>query len=305
MLVGHGSRRRPGQGSAVAAHAAALARRGLFRDVAACFLKGYPGLEETRAALTAPRLYVVPFFMSDGYATGTLIPRALGLPGPGTPKIAGPPGGPAAGPAGAPASGLSVPGPGGLSVPGPVPALLYCTPVGLAPGLAALLARRVDETCRRHGLSPGDVSVLLVGHGTLKDPASAAAARRHAARLAAQGRFARVSAAFLDEPPYLVKAAARLARPAVVVGLFAEAGLHGGDDVPRLLGLGSRKPGQGSPGERDTGEEATGEGGAGAVIGPEAVIYAGPIGPDPGMADLVLDRVRAFDAGHGSGGDGR
>lgn len=57
-----------------------------------------------------------------------------------------------------------------------------------------------------------------------------------AERLAATGRFGAVRAAFLEEPPALETALAAVPGPVVVVGLFAGEGLHGGADVPQLLG---------------------------------------------------------------------
>ena len=56
-------------------------------------------------------------------------------------------------------------------------------------------------------------------------------------------------------------------RQRVAVGHFADAGPHGADDVAKLL----------------AGLEGT-------------VAYAGPVGCDPGLVDLILDRVRRVDA---------
>jgi sirohydrochlorin cobaltochelatase len=263
VLIAHGSERCPAAETATAAHAEALRRRGLFREVKACFLQAAPGLRETVASLRSPSAYLVPCFMSEGYSTRTVIPDELGLTGPITELAQGPGRGPAE------------------------RTLFYCEPVGAHPRLADLIARRVEETCHAQGLSPAAVAVLLVGHGTLKDPASGEAARRQAARLAGRGGFASVRAAFLEEPPYLRDEATRLGgRPAVAVGLFAEAGFHGEDDVPRLLGL-----------ESEGGSTAAGG-------GPARVWYTGPLGPDPEIAEIILDQVRAFDARQLSGGNG-
>jgi sirohydrochlorin cobaltochelatase len=263
VLVAHGSEHRPAEETATVAHAEALRRRGLFREVKACFLKATPGLRETVASLRSPSAYLVPCFMGGGYSTRTVIPDELGLTGP--------------------ISELARrPGRGRAER-----TLFYCEPVGVHPRLAGLIARRVEETCRARGLSPAAVAVLLVAHGTLKDPESGEAARRQAARLAGRGGFAGVRAAFLEEPPYLREEATRLGeRPTVAVGLFAEAGFHGEEDVPRLLGL-----------ESEGGPTAAGS-------GPAGVWYTGPLGPDPEIAEIILDQVRAFDARHPSGDDG-
>jgi sirohydrochlorin cobaltochelatase len=252
VLIAHGSERSPGRASATASHAEVLRRRGLFRDVRVCFLKAVPGPREALESVEAPSVYLVPCFMSDGFSTRTVIPRELALSGPVTLRK-------------------------GQASRGRGQRIFYCEPVGVHPGLADLIGRRVEEACRARDLSAGAVSVLLVGHGTPKEPASGEAVRRHVARLEARGPFARVRAAFLEEPPYLEDEAKELGPgPTLVVGLFAEGGAHGEDEVPRLLGLAP----EGGP----------------AGPGPARTHYLGPIGPDPEISELILDQVGAFDA---------
>lgn len=263
VLVAHGSERVAAAETATASHAKALGRRALFREVKACFLKAAPGPRETVASLHSSSAYIVPCFMSRGYAARTLVPQELGLAGPLTRLSRG------------------------ARQAAPLERVFYCDPVGTHPRLTEVIARHVEETCRVHDLDPAAVSVLLVGHGTPRDPVSGEAARRHAARLEERAGFARVRAAFLEEPPYLKDAAEGLGgRPTVAVGLFAEAGAHGEEDVPRLLGLG---PAAGPPGRAAAGDGAA------------RIWYAGPIGPDPEIAEIVLDQVRAFDERYRAG----
>jgi len=128
-------------------------------------------------------------------------------------------------------------------------------PLGTHPGLASVIA----AAARAHGAGR-ESALLLIGHGSGRDPASTGTARAHAARLAASGAFAAVATAFLDAPPGIAEALAGLgARPVVAVGLFADAGTHGDDDAPRRL----------------------------AAARPDA-LYAGAIGPRPEIADLIL-----------------
>jgi sirohydrochlorin cobaltochelatase len=246
VVVGHGSKRIEPAETALFRHAQVIAARGLFGRVEACFLKSAPRLIDALAWTPGGPVFLVPFLISDGVATRTVIPGLLGFEG----------------------------APGDVVHPQFAAAdtlLLYCEPVGLHPAFPDVIRRRVLESCARQGWQPAEVGVLLVAHGTEKDAASGLAARRHAARLSGSGEFARVSVAFLEEPPYLADVADLGDRPTIVVGLFAESGLHGERDVPRLLKAAAERTG--------------------------SVIYTGPIGTDAAMADLIVDQARRFGAG--------
>jgi sirohydrochlorin cobaltochelatase len=146
------------------------------------------------------------------------------------------------------------------------PDIVVCQPVGTHPGLADAIADMARAACTAKGWATRDTALLVVGHGTVRHPDSGATARRHAARIAASDDFGEVAVGFLDEPPGVGEALARLAAPrCVVVGLFIDRGEHGENDIPRLL----------------------------AVGGHEAV-YAGPVGSDPRLTDLLLQQVQAL-----------
>lgn len=212
-----------------------MSRLGLFAEVRAAFLKGAAPLEAALEGLKARRIYVVPNLMSGGAFARRVVPGRLGLKGAVTRR-------------------------GGRL-------LLYCDPPGLNPGLARLVLARVGTLCRAASLDPGRLVLLLVGHGSSRDPASGGAVRAHARRLAAEGGFADVRVAFLDEAPRLAEVLAEgLEEPCVVVGMFAADGLHGERDVRRALA--------------NTGR-----------LG-EGLFYTGAIGGEPGFLDLILDEVR-------------
>jgi sirohydrochlorin cobaltochelatase len=140
-----------------------------------------------------------------------------------------------------------------------------CRPVGVHPRLADAMTAKALELCAGRAWRPADTAFLMVGHGTERHPDSGGTAFRHAAQIAAQGIFAEVAVSFLDEPPRVPEALKRLrAERCVAIGLFVDAGEHGEEDVPELL----------------------------APAGDRAV-YAGPIGPDPLVTDLILDQVIA------------
>jgi len=79
-----------------------------------------------------------------------------------------------------------------------------------------------------------------------------------------------VASAFLDEPPHVAEALAAVrARQSVAVGLFMDAGEHGEEDIPALL----------------------------APAGGRAA-YAGPIGIDPLVTELILEQAKGALAAH-------
>ena len=140
-----------------------------------------------------------------------------------------------------------------------------CRPIGVHPRLAAMVASKARSLCASRGWQPADTALLIVGHGTERHSDSGVTARRHAAQIAAQGLFAEVATGFLDERPRVPEALAALsAAQCVAVGLFVDAGEHGEEDIPALL----------------------------APAGDRAV-YAGPIGPDPLITELILDQAHA------------
>jgi sirohydrochlorin ferrochelatase len=77
--------------------------------------------------------------------------------------------------------------------------------------------------------------LVLLAHGSSSNPASRRAAERIAKSVARRNAFARVRPAFLEEAPFLGDAIAGWRGPALVIGLFAGEGLHGGDDVPQRV----------------------------------------------------------------------
>ena len=139
-----------------------------------------------------------------------------------------------------------------------------CRPVGSHPGLVELILDRAQSQCRSRGWRYRESGLLLIGHGTARHANSSQSLRCHAEALAASRIFAGVSCAFLDQTPDVAEALAALDSPQIVaVGHFADAGPHGADDVAAHLA--GRSP---------------------------QVAYAGPVGCDPGLVSLILDRVR-------------
>lgn len=224
MLCAHGIR---GGVGAAAAHAGRIRGLGRFAEVHACAHKGHPGLAETLAAVRARTVFLAPLLMAEAYTLRAMLRKLDGAHRPDQ-------------------------------------EVLLCRPVGTHPRLGELIAAKGLATCRDQSWHPEETALLLVGHGTERHPDADATTRRHAAEIAAGGRFAEVAAAFLDQAPRVPDALEALSAPrCVAVGLFVDQGEHGEEDVPAAL----------------------------APAGGRAV-YAGPIGADPLITELILDQVR-------------
>lgn len=224
-----------GHGSARYADAArvllghAEALRGAFRRVEVGLLNGEPSVAAALGRIEAPLVRVVPFFMEAGYFTNTAVPRALGADA----------------------------------------RLRIAAPVGTHDGLADIAQRLAMRACKDLDVAPQDAAMLLVGHGSAKAPGRALALHRCAALAASAKRFSAVGAACLEEAPYLAEALAGLRdRPTVVVGFFANAGMHVRDDVPGLLAI-------------ERGLRAT------------PVAFAGCVTDDPEMVRIIVERASA------------
>ena len=207
LLAAHGERGGGADNASVERLAAELGRRGLAADIAFGFVKGAPTIAQAVKALTTPRIIVYPLFFSDGYFTKIRLPQLLAEAG----------------------------------LPDAKRSVTILPPLGLDPGLAALVAANAARTMRNNGYAERQTGVVLLAHGSTKDTASRRATDGLAERLRALQRFSAVRSAFLEEEPALESAIERMPGPTVVIGLFAGQGLHGAEDVPRLI-AGLRRP---------------------------------------------------------------
>lgn len=79
VLVGHGSTLNAESAAPTYQHADELRQRGTFAQVVETFWKQEPYLPGVLRGVFAPRVFVVPLFISEGYFTEEVIPRELGL----------------------------------------------------------------------------------------------------------------------------------------------------------------------------------------------------------------------------------
>src|ERR1019366_815440 len=81
VLLGHGSTKNADSSAPVFQHAAELRRRKIFAEVREAFWKQEPQVKKVLPEISAPRLFIVPLFISEGYFSSEVIPRDLGFVG--------------------------------------------------------------------------------------------------------------------------------------------------------------------------------------------------------------------------------
>jgi sirohydrochlorin cobaltochelatase len=205
VLAGHGSARNPDSRLPTERLAAEIAARGLFAEVAACFLKEPPFIDEALSLVSAREVYVVPNFAGAGHITRSELPRALGLVGPLTRR-----------------DGRRI---------------HYAEPVGSHPAIPGLLRKRIEAIIAGAALDRGDIGVLLIGHGSNR-PGSSGTAESIAATLRGDGDYAQVVTAYLEQEPFVADWPTLVATPTVIAApLLVAEGLHGSEDLPPLFGM--------------------------------------------------------------------
>jgi sirohydrochlorin cobaltochelatase len=273
LIVGHGSTVNPDSSAPTLADAAEIRRRKVFADVACAFWKEEPSLRDA-LFLFDPELvrevYVVPNFISEGYFTQTVVPRELELNGRITRRPSG-------------------------------QIWKYCEPVGNHPSMTDLLLARAHEVAPH--IDPAETSLLIVAHGTDLNENSAVAAKREAERIRALGKYAAVLNVYMEEPP-LVSDWRKLttSQSVVVVPFFISDGLHSYEDIPVLLGIGSKRPTRHrSPGRPTARQAITPRAPRGEVfrrnpykIDGRSLFYAPSIGTDAGFANVIIEQTAKF-----------
>lgn len=211
-MLGHGSHLNADSAAAVRRHARAVRAQGRFGEVLEGYWKEEPSLRQLLRLARFRDVTVVPLFVSEGYFTGTVIPRELGF------EWRGP-----------------VP-PGGLSTVLEGRRVHYTRPYGVHPDMAEVIAARATEVCGEW--SPERTALVVLGHGTGRDRQSQQAIEQAAAALRGRGRFAEVQALYLDQAPRVDDWAALTRSPdVVIVPFFASEGWHTQDTIPHDLGL--------------------------------------------------------------------
>ena len=267
VLVGHGSTLNTESIEPAHEHANALRASGRFAQVRECFWKVEPPIRRVLDGIVAPRTFVVPLFISEGYFTEEIIPRELGLPAhdPNARRF------PSIHPLGA-------------------GRLFYCGPVGTHDSMTEVLLARARDVVARHPFprapKPAETTLFIAGHGTGRNENSRKAIEHHASRIRARNLYAAVHAVFMEEEPRISECYGRAqTRDLVVIPFFISDGLHSNLDIPVMLGeperlLRERHRDRQPPWRNPTEKHG------------KRVWYSNSIGTDPHLQDVILERVR-------------
>lgn len=242
-----------------------MRQRGLFARVEVAFWKQPPFLVETFQSLQAPRIFVIPLFLSKGYFTEQAIPEALGF---------------------RKSNQLSF----SRHFLRGNSACYYGYPVGTHPKITDLLLLRAQEIVKSNPNFPHsglkDTALFLAGHGTPRDRNSREALEAHADRIRRLNLYESVQTIYLEEEPMIGDCYQLSQAPQFVIApFFLSDGLHVQEDIPVLLGappeaVNTRLAAGLNPWLNPT------------CINGRLVWYAPGLGSDPLLSDIILERVK-------------
>jgi sirohydrochlorin cobaltochelatase len=258
VVLGHGTEQNANSAAPVFQHAAELRRRKIFAGVREAFWKQEPQVKAVLAELSAPRVFIVPLFISEGYFSGQVIPRELGF---------------------GPNSHLRTPD----------SEFFYCQPVGTHDSMTRVLLARAKEIVEQFPFPrapvPQDITLFIAGHGTGENEKSRQAIERQAGLIRAMNLYAGVQAIYLEESPRIADCyALAQTKNLVVVPFFISDGLHTQEDIPVMLGEAQGTVRQRLAGGQPPWRNPTEKNG-------KLVWYAPAVGSEPHVADVILERV--------------
>ena len=260
VLLGHGSTQNAGSAAPVLQHADGLRRRKIFAEVREAFWKQEPQIQKVLPKILAPRVFIVQLFISEGYFSDQMIPRALGF------------------------------APGNSELRTQNSELFYCKPIGTHESMTGLLLARAREVVEQFPFPRApklkDTTLFIAGHGTEQNENSRKTIERQMEWIRAMNLYADVHAVFLEEEPRVTECySLAQAKNIVIVPFFISDGMHTQRDMPVLLGEPKRIVQQRLEEGRPAWRNPTERNG-------RRVWYAPSIGSDPRIADVILERVR-------------
>ena len=199
ILLGHGSSKHPDSSRSVREHAEILSQTDCFAEVRCAFLKEEPLIENALDGVGEEQVIIVPDFLAEGYFTRQVVPAKLGD------KLRS--------------------------------ANICCTPpVGTHPMMAEIINDMAREVLGDWTVE--QTSLLIVGHGSGKNPCSKQSLLGHLQEVRNNTDFAQVADLWLEELP-LVSSWKEVAtkRHIIVIPYLLNDGQHGGWDIPAELGL--------------------------------------------------------------------
>ena len=260
-VLGHGTMENENSAAPVFQHAAELRRRKIFAEVREAFWKQEPQIKKILAKISAPRIFIAPLFISEGYFASQVIPKELGFNFPDS-----------------------------LKLKTESSEIFYCKPIGSHDSMAKVILSRAEEIVKKFPFPRlprnSDTTLFIAGHGTEKNENSRKAVERQVELIGAQKIYAEVHAIFLEESPRIADCfQIAQTKNLVVVPFFISDGLHTQEDIPVLLGGSKRIVEQRLAAGQTTWRNPTEKNG-------KLVWYSPAIGSAPEMADVILERVR-------------
>ena len=259
VVLGHGTDLNENSAAPVRQHAAELRRRRLFGEVREAFWKQEPEIKKVLASLSAPRIFIVPLFVSEGYFAGHVIPRELGLAGENRVRKAG------------------------------ASEIRYCAPVGTHGRMTRVILSRAAEIVKAFPFprapKASDLTLFIAGHGTEKNDNSRKPIERQVELIRRQGIYAGVHGIFLEESPRIPECySLAQTKNLVIVPFFVSDGLHTQEDIPVLLGETKKNIVQRMTAGQPVWRNPTERNG-------KLVWFSAAVGTDAGMAEVILERV--------------
>jgi sirohydrochlorin cobaltochelatase len=259
VVLGHGTTLNDQSAAPMFQHAAELRRRKLFLAVREAFWKQEPQVKKVLAEISAPRVFIVPLFISEGYFSTEIIPKELGFP----------------------------------AVPSTLNAqrstLFYCRPVGSHASMTQVILARANEVIKQFPFprapKPAETTLFIAGHGTGRNANSRKAVEQQVEIIRAQNSYAAVHAVFMEESPF-IKDCHEIAQTknCVVVPFFISDGLHAVEDIPVLLGEPERIVKERHAAGQPTWRNPTEKHG-------KLFWYSPSVGTEPLLAEVILERV--------------
>jgi sirohydrochlorin cobaltochelatase len=259
VVLGHGTELNENSAAPVFQHAVELRRRKVFREVREAFWKQEPQVKKVLTEISAPRIFIAPLFVSEGYFASEVIPSELGFLGQST-------------------------------LNSQTSTFFYCKPIGTHDSMTKVILSRAKEVIEKFPFprapKNSDTTLFIAGHGTEKNQNSRIAIERQVELVRVQKIFAEVRAIFLEESPRISDCySLAQTRNLVVVPFFISDGLHTQEDIPVLLGEAKQIVEQRITNGQPVWRNPTEKNG-------KLVWYSPAVGSDPGMADVILERVR-------------
>jgi sirohydrochlorin cobaltochelatase len=261
VVLGHGTTLNDQSAVPVIQHAAELRRRQIFREVREAYWKQESQVRQVLAEISAPRVFIAPLFISEGYFASEVIPKELGFSYPEN-----------------------------LKLKTQNSELFYCRPVGSHESMTKVILARAADIVKRFPFprapKPLETTLFIAGHGTERNKNSRVAIERQVELIRAQNLYAAVHAIFMEEAPRIADCyQIAPSRNLVVVPFFISDGLHVAEDIPVLLGEAERIVKQRLAAGQPTWRNPTEKNG-------KFVWYSPSVGTEPLMADVILERVK-------------